>query len=207
MAARCPHCHTLFAITGMNQAGRMLPRPHVAMPKNFKIHETLHGSIITRRWFGYHAYLILFFAICWNSFMVVWHTIAISGGQWSMSLFGIIHTAVGIFLIYLVLALFLNSTVFKISNNEIAVKSGPMPWKGNLTLSSSEIVQLYCIEKISHRKNSTSAHYRVEAVLNENRRRTIISNLTDADHALFIEQQIEKYLHLTDTPVAGEHGR
>jgi len=207
MAARCPQCHTLFAIAGMNHPSQMILRPEVAMPKNFRVEQALHTLKITRRWFGYHAYLILFFAICWNSFVIVWQIIAISSGHWSMSLFGMLHTGVGLFLIYFVVALFINSTVFKTSQHEIVVKSGPLPWKGNLTIASGEIVQLYCVEKISHRKNSSSAHYRVEAVLQGNSRRTIVSGLTDADQALFIEQQIEKYLNLRDVPVVGEYGR
>lgn len=205
MAARCPHCQALFAITGTGD--RTIARPEVALPKSFQIQCTPQSLAISRRWFGLHAFLLLFFAIIWNGFMVVWHTISLTQGLWFMSAFGLIHTAVGIFLIYYVLALFLNSTVVRASNQTLEVKSGPLPWKGDKFLTSSEVEQLYCIEKISHGKDGASTNYRVEAVLRGNRRQTLINGLTHPDHALYIEQQLEHFLKISDTPVAGEYGR
>ena len=205
MAARCPHCQALFAITGTGE--RTLPRPEVALPKSFQILRNPQSLDIIRRWFGAHAYFLLFFAIIWNGFVLVWHTIALSHGLWFMSAFGQIHTVVGIFLIYYVLALFLNSTVVRASHQALEVKSGPLPWWGNKILTTAEVEQLYCIEKISHGQNGSSASYRVEAVLRGNRRETLISGLTHPDHALYIEQQLELYLKISDTPVAGEYGR
>lgn len=205
MAARCPHCQALFAITGTGD--RMLMRPEVASPKSFYILRSPQSLDISRRWFGGQAFFLLFFAIIWNGFMIVWHTIALTQGLWFMSVFGLIHTGVGIFLIYYVLALFLNSTVVRASRLALEVKSGPMPWKGNKILATSEVEQLYCIEKVSHGNNGSSASYRVEAVLRGNRRETLIGGLNNPDHALYIEQQLEHFLGILDTPVAGEYGR
>ncbi|MEO8614416.1 MAG: hypothetical protein ABI600_04690 [Luteolibacter sp.] len=205
MAARCPHCQALFAITGTGD--RAIARPEVALPKSFQIRRTPQSLDISRRWFGAHAFFLLLFAIVWNSFMVVWHTISLTQGLWFMSAFGLLHTCVGIFLIYYVLALFLNSTVVRANNQSLEVKSRPMPWKGDKLLANSEVEQLYCIEKISRGQNGSSASYRVEAVLRGNRRETLIGGLTDPDHALFIEQQLEHFLKISDTPVAGEYGR
>ncbi len=185
----------------------MLMRPEVASPKSFYILRSPQSLDISRRWFGGQAFFLLFFAIIWNGFMIVWHTIALTQGLWFMSVFGLIHTGVGIFLIYYVLALFLNSTVVRASRLALEVKSGPMPWKGNKILATSEVEQLYCIEKVSHGNNGSSASYRVEAVLRGNRRETLIGGLNNPDHALYIEQQLEHFLGILDTPVAGEYGR
>ena len=69
------------------------------------------------------------------------------------------------------------------------------------------VEQLFCREKISRGKNGTTTTYQLEAVLEGNRRETLVKDLSDPDHALYIEQQLERHLRLPDVPVAGEHGR
>ncbi len=163
--------------------------------------------VITRSWRNLSAWVLLFFALFWNGFLIVWHGIALSTGAWSMSVFGLIHTGVGLFLIYYVAALFLNSTVIRASPRSLESKSGPLPWKGDRQLDAGTVSQLYCKEEIHRSKNRSSASYQVDAVLPGNRRETLVWGLPEADHALFIEQQLERHLRLADVPVAGEHGR
>ncbi len=202
-AARCQHCNALFALP--SAARPEIGRPAVAMPKSFRFERSGDAIRLTRRWFGPMAFVMLFFAILWNGFLLVWHGIALSQGLWFMSAFGLIHTAVGLFLIYYVLALFLNSTALHLSPEILKIETGPLPWKGNKSLPAAEVEQIYCREKISRNRNGSSTTYNVEAVLRGNRRETLVTGLGDPDHARFIEQQIERHLHLADTRVAGEY--
>ena len=204
-AARCRHCHTLFAIPAAGP--RTIERPNVSLPKGFTINETMDTLDITRRWRSPTVYFLLFFAIFWNGFMVVWNWIALSQGMWPMAAFGLLHTGVGLFLIYTVVAMFINSTVVRSAPGLLAVKSGPLRWKGDKTMDPKLVEQLFCREKISHGKNGSSVSYQVEAVLEGNRRETLVKDLTDPNHALYIEQQLERHLRIADLPVAGEHGR
>ena len=153
------------------------------------------------------VWFLLFFTIFWNGFMIVWHTIALSQGMWFMSLFGIIHTAVGIGLAYTVVAMFINSTAIRCQSGTIQIQHGPLPWKGNKTLNTADLQQLYVTKKVSHGKNGTSVTYNLEAVLKDNQRETLPKSLTDPDQALFIEQEIEQLLKIHDRPVAGEFDR
>ncbi len=205
-AARCRHCHSLFALPSA-AGGRPIPRPQVPLPPNFRIYDDGYTLEITRRWRGPVAFFLLFFSLFWNGFMVVWHAISLSTGAWMMSAFGLLHTGVGIFIAYYTLALFINTTAIRADGRSLDVKIRPLPWKGNKSIAAVEISQLYCMEKISHGKNGSSASYRIEAVLGDNRRETLVSGLPEADHALFIEQQLERHLKIADVPVAGEHGR
>lgn len=205
-AARCHHCNALFAIpTGGGP--RMIQRPVEPLPKGFTIERGMDSVTITRRWLTPVAWFLLFFAVVWNGFMIVWHGIALGTGMWLMSAFGLIHTGVGLFLIYMVLGMFLNSTVIRATPFEIVVSIGPVPWKGNKRLASDAVEQFYCKEKITRGKNGSSSTYQVEAVLRGNLRETLVSGFTEPGQALFVEQEIERHLRISDVPVAGEHGR
>ncbi|MFC7338308.1 hypothetical protein ACFQY0_14025 [Haloferula chungangensis] len=207
-AARCKHCNALFAIpTAAPRGSEPLPRPKVPLPPGFEIHTAPNALQITRRWRSGMAWFLLFFTIFWNGFMIVWHTMALSSGMWHMSLFGIIHTAVGIGLAYTVAASFLNSTAIRCQPGSIQIEHGPLPWKGNLTLDTNGLQQLYVSEKINRGKNGSSTSYQLEAVLRDKRRKTLIKNLTDPDQALFIEQEIEELLKIRDRSVVGEYSR
>jgi hypothetical protein len=204
-AARCGHCNALFAIP---QAGpQVIARPDVPLPKGFLLERGMDSVTITRRWFGPLAFILLFFALFWNGFMIVWHAIALGTGMWVMSAFGLIHTGIGLFLVYYVLALFLNSTVIRATPFELVVSTGPLPWKGNKRIAADQVEQLFCKERISHGKNGSSANYRIEAVLRGNVRETLVTGFSDPDQALFVEQEIERHLKIADVPVAGEYGR
>jgi hypothetical protein len=206
-AVRCPHCQALYALPPAGLERKSYARPPVELPKSFQM-ESVGGVLeLTRRWREPVAYFLLFFAIFWNGFMLNWNRIAFTSGSSSMALFGVLHTGIGLFLIYVVTALFVNRTVIRASREKIEVKIGPLPWRGNKEMSESEVEQFFCKEKISKGKNGPTYSYEVQMVLKGNRRETLVSGMSDADHALFIEQQLERYLGIQDVPVEGEYGR
>ena len=207
-AARCTHCNALFAISlpeRKDSAGQQTgPRPKVPMPERFEVSELGHEFVLTRRWFSPGLFFLLFFCIIWNGFMVVWHTISLSTGLWFMSLFGLIHTAVGIGLAYGTLAGFLNTTQIKVGRGNLSLRHGPIPWKGNKAIPAHSVRQIYGKEMIKNSKNGTYKRYSVEVVLDTNKRETLVKGLEEAEQALFIEQQVEQHLGIQDRATPGE---
>jgi hypothetical protein len=209
--ARCGHCGTVFAVSGLptpaGAAPPPAPRVKVPMPRGIQVEE-LGGLLeIRRRWFGPAFIFLAFFCVVWNGFMIVWHVMAWSMGAWFMSLFGLLHTAVGIGLAWFTLAGLLNTTTIRARRGLIEIASGPIPCGGNTTLTTDDLAQLYCKERVSHSKNGTSCAYEVLAVTKANVRKTLLKNLTEADQALFIEQELERFLGIEDRPVPGEIAR
>ncbi|MFT4175727.1 MAG: hypothetical protein QM627_03650 [Luteolibacter sp.] len=205
-AARCSHCHALFALP-TSVVNTEMVRPEVGLPKKMTLVDLGNILEITRKWRGAAAYVLIPFTLFWNGFMVVWHTISLSQGIWTMSLFGLLHTGVGLFLIYLVLAKLFNTTVVRVKMGRLTVNSGPIPWPGSKNLDASEVTQLFCKEKVTHNKNGSTTKYTVEAILKGHRTETLVSDLETYEQALFIEQQLEKHLKIMDAKVTGEHGR
>lgn len=174
---------------------------------------------IRHRWFQWALLFLLFFAIAWDSFLVGWYWLLTAGpfgGDHGMPgpmkliffVFPIAHVAVGVGLTYFVLAGLLNSTVIRVADGMVSVRHGPIPWLGNLDVPIDGIEQLYCQNKLrtKHDENghaTTSMHYEVHAVI-DGQKKKLLSGLHEADHALFVEQRLERFLRLENRPVPGE---
>ena len=209
--ARCGHCGAVFSVSGLPTAagGTQEPQPRVKvpMPRGIRVEEFGSSLEIRRRWFSAMFIFLAFFCVFWNGFMIVWHTMALSSGAWFMSLFGLLHTAVGVGLAWFTLAGFLNTTTIRARRGLIEITSGPIPCGGNATLSTDDLDQLYCKERVSHSKNGTNYSYQVLAVTKANVRKTLLKGLSEADQALFIEQELERFLGIKDRSVRGEMPR
>ena len=84
-----------------------------------------------------------------------------------------------------------------VSHGSLAVKHGPFPWLGNETLSASEIKQLYA--KADESSDGEPDTFAVHAVTHIGMNVQLVSGLDSSEQALFVEQEIEKYL--ADEPV------
>lgn len=190
----------------------------VPMPAQFTVEDNGHELTIRQRWFQWAMLILMFFAIAWDSFLVGWYWMLIvpNGGldgppgpfKLVFFVFPIIHVAVGIGLTYFSLAGLLNSTVLRVADGMLAVRHGPLPWRGNLDLPTDGIEQIYCQNKIHKSRDDdghirTSMQYEVHAVVNGEKRK-LIGGLHEADHALFVEQRLERFLRIEDRAVPGE---
>ena len=186
----------------------------VAVPDRFTVTDEGQELTIQYRWFRWVMLFLLFFAIAWDSFLIGWYSM-FAGGGGPPGLFGIVffvfpiaHVAVGVGLTYFVLAGFLNSTVIRVADGMLSVRHGPILWRGNLDLPADGIEQIYCQKKLHTNRDSdghmtNSTHYEVHAVINGQKNK-LLSGLTGADHALFIEQRLEQFLGIENRSVPGE---
>jgi len=140
----------------------------------------------------------------WDGFMITWYTIAISKGQWAMALFGTLHALVGICLTYFVIAGYINKTYITVTNNVFKIKHKPLPFFKTISMSARELKQLYSKEHISRSNNGTSCTYEVHAKTNSGENIKLVDNLPNSEQALYIEQEVERYLRIDDEPVRGE---
>jgi hypothetical protein len=212
MMAKCLECNAVFsfadefAYAGASEDAYQ--KFNVAKPKGMQL-EILGGEMkITRRWLSPVLFFLLPFCLFWNGFILVFgfsgFLAADQGGTGAFSLCLLPHLAIGLFLAYFVLASLVNVTEIKLSPGEFSIRHGPLPWLGNKRLAASHINQLYCKEKVSHRRRSTSLTYEVHAVTSANTTEKLIAGLNEPEEALFLEQEIERFLGIKDRPVPGE---
>lgn len=218
MLAKCRRCNSVFSFAGevANPAQSAMPigfaqdrqRPRVPIPNGVTVENMGNKLTLTQKWFSWKYIPMVFFCVVWDSFLLFWYSMAFGGNAPIIFLlFPMIHVAVGVGLTYLTIAGFLNSSILEVTREELSIQHRPLPWFGNKTIPIMNITQLFSEEKISHTKNGTSRAYSLNLVTRDGRKESLLSGLDSPDIALFIEQQIESWLHITDKPVGGELSR
>ncbi len=176
----------------------------IGLPENMTLQHDGYQIEISRTWFNSSYIPMLIFAIVWNGFLFFWYTTAFLSGSWLMILFPIGHVCVGVGLAYRVIAGFLNKTYITADSSSVTVAHKPVPYFGNKTVASSNIKQLFVKDKAKRSKNSTSTTFEVHILTHDRKNIVLLKDLPESEQAYFIEQEIEKYLNITDIPVRGQ---
>jgi hypothetical protein len=139
--ARCSNADTVFSSSLLDvSSDRLTPpaavperqdRAPVAMPKNMTMLDMGDILQISYKWFGPKFIFLIIFCAFWDGFMIFWHGMALASGAWFMSLFGLLHTFVGVGLTYYTRwpALF-TPRRFKTSQCVIGIWHHPLPLLG-----------------------------------------------------------------------------
>ena len=209
LVAKCRRCHAVFGFEdtiGQRTFGRSTPPLDVPLPERMALDHTGAGLRIARRWFTPGALFLLFFAIFWTASISIWMISTIFGGFWPVSFFGVIHLGVGIFLLYLSFANLFNTTTVLVDETALTIRHHPLPFPGK-RLEPGRIHQLYAREKVTRGRGSSHVTYELHALTDQDRHQKLVTGLTEPEQALFLEQQIERRLRITDRPMRGELAR
>lgn len=211
---KCSYCRAFSTMPGQRTEVHETPpalraRGDVPQPPGLTVEELATGLVISRRWFTLAVIFLVPFCLVWNGFLIFWYTMAFTtNAPLIMKLFPTLHLAVGAFLTYFTIATIFNVTRIRVGNGRIQIRHQPIPWMGNLDISTDELEQLYCKERIRSSKNGTRYTYEVWATLRDGKSRKIVSvGDMNQDQALFIEQRIERALGIADKPIPGELSR
>lgn len=203
--AACQYCG---AEQLLDPGTRPAIRPEIAQPKGVSIQSDSQTMQLVHRWFTFKYIPLAFFAVFWDGFLIFWYAMAFgTGAPWIFIVFPILHVAVGIGITYTTIAGFLNRTILDITPSLVSVRYEPLPWLGAKKLRTAEIKQLYCKEKIVRSKNGAHSRYELYAVTSANTGVKLLGGLDNPDIAAFFEHQLERWMKITDHPVAGELAR
>jgi hypothetical protein len=216
LAGRCPACHTLIDLRasgldgpvpvvadgGPGDAREVLPVP---LPARVWVETRGRDLTIVRRWFSWGHLLLLFFCVIWFGFLAVWYGMAFAmDAPLVFKLFPLVHLGAGVVIAYLTLTGFVNRTTFRVERDHLTVRHGPLPWPGNLDVSTLQLDQLFCTQQVSRGKNGTTVRYNVEALTKDGRHLKLVKGLDAREQALFIEQTIEGHLGIRNRRVRSE---
>ncbi len=206
LIAKCRHCDHVFAFEKqVRQAPRQ--RPEVVMPSGIEAYSLLSELNIEVSWRSGVSSFLTFFTILWNALVLPFVLVAIANGE-LMMLAGIsLHLLVGVSLIYYTLAMLLNTTYILVNHHRLTIEHKPLrlPFYPNRDLSVAEIDQAYVEKYVASRTNGRPdwAHA-VVAALKDGEHMKLVKGLKNPRQALYIEQEIERFLDIEDRPVEGE---
>ena len=225
--ARCAHCQGVMSFAEelkvappSSEAREHRQRKASAgRPEDLRIDESPVALRFSKRWYHPGLFFILFFAIAWNAFLVGWYVMGSQAPDMGfmriiMFVFPLAHVAVGVGMIYAVLTGFLNSTTVKLTSNELSVRHGPIPAKGNRRIPASQIKQLYCksANRRLHPRSKAARNHAVGALapslharLHDNRDILLLKRINDLDSLFYIERRMEERLGIRDEIMPGEH--
>jgi hypothetical protein len=181
------------------------PRPRIKLPKHIKLKTSDVGMGISWRWLNPKFFILAFFCLMWNGFLVGWYGLAADAENTPLIVlvFPLLHVAVGVGLAYYTLAGFINRTRIEVSRDLLTIRHGPLPWPGNQTLNGRHLKQLYVEESVRTNKGNTTVSYLVMALDRRDHKVKLLSDLDDKNDALFLEQELERHLGIEDSPVRG----
>jgi hypothetical protein len=212
LLARCRGCGSVFSFRSQleadDPAAARVPaaRRGVPLPARFRIERVGDRTTIFWRWFGPRYFILALFCAAWDSFLVFWYLMALKdNAPWIMTVFPIVHLAVGVGLTYYTLTGFFNRTFVTVDGRRVAVKHGPLPIGRNHDLAADELKQVYCAEQKSGGMSGPKpSSYNLNAVTRDGRKLTLIRGLDEPEQALYLEELIEVMLGIPDERVPGE---
>lgn len=218
--AKCGSCDQVFNFA--KEVGLPALRPDkknpVPMPPKFAVEELGSELVVRWSWYSHAVWFLLFFCIFWDGFLIVWYSVVLFGmvaatggsaghgaGLFGLIflLFPLIHVAVGVSLTYFVFCSFINRTEIRVSQGELTVRHGPLPWFGNHTLATVDIGQLYCSEKVRNNRRGYNVHYDLNIMRTDQTKLSLLT-LEELDQVLFLEQKLEEFLRIEDERIPGE---
>ena len=204
--AHCKQCGGIFALHASKENAIRKP-PSIPLPKRIEIADMGSTLQITLHWFNERYFIFLFACLVWLVTTICWNAIAVMNRKWEMLAFGIMHIIGGCVFAYVTAAGFFNRTVIRIGMGVLEISHAPLPWPGNKALFANLVTQVFCIEKKRRTKNGGEIiTYEVCAKTRQGTEK-LVSGIDKCEQALYIEQEIERFLKIEDLPVAGEVGR
>lgn len=213
----CRRCQTLIRLdTHRPETQRHLvafgtSRTQVALPAGWMIEPTAQGLRLTYRWFSQTSLVLALFCLLWGGCLVVWYNQATKLASGTSGVLPLINIGIGLcvwlFLVYVTLASFLNTTTITVEQGSLTVVHAPLFWPRPPRLRTTDIAQLFVRRVMVGRRHSRRPVYSVWAQLRRGQEIKLLNGLEAPDQALFVEQQLEAFLGIPDRPVPGEMER
>lgn len=175
------------------------------IPSSVNVEENMQGITVSYRWYKPMVWLIIFFAIFWNGFMVVW---MLAPTPWFFKAFGAIHVGVGIGLVWYITCLFVNKTEIIITKYEFRVEHKPLPFfnEKNCKFDKQEVKQIYVKENISRGKNNaTTISYELYKLDSNAKSTKVMGGIDNSELAIFIKRKVELFFGISPQAIEGEY--
>jgi hypothetical protein len=204
LIAKCSSCNAVFSFADMYEDIHEKPKKkydeEIPLPKNLSVESSNQLLRIKRRWRTSATMPIVFFTLFWN--LIIWGFFAPIAFPNLLALTPFMFA--GLVLIYFSAASLLNTTDIEVSDNSISITHHPIPFP-NKNRRVKDIEQFFVFERVNHGRNSTSISYELHLTDIKGANDILLQGLETPDHALYIEQELERYYGIENRHVSGEY--
>lgn len=207
---KCDSCGNVFAFEQDHFFVDDRPgRPEMIMPEGTDV-LTLSDSLDIRLdWLKSYPKsglgFLTFFTLVWNLIVGTFVLSAVAGGAASILAGTSLHLVVGLVLIYWLASIYFNKTDIIVKEDEIRIVHGPLknPFKRDVVIESSDFRQFYVNKYVASTTNGQPNYaYALWAVRANGLKEQIIKGM-NKETQLYLEQEIERFLRISDTRVSG----
>ncbi|MEI6560661.1 MAG: hypothetical protein WCO68_01085 [Verrucomicrobiota bacterium] len=171
------------------------------IPEGLDLIESAGLTVIRRVWLSWKIAFLIPFAIIWNGFIFFWYAQALKAhAPLMMVLFPILHVAVGVGLIYFIIASLVNKTDIECNAMGVRVRTYPVPWLGNCAVRADEITGLVVRARFANNadSNQNRVTYCVMYIAPSRKEKKLVGGLTASEQADFIARVIRTTLGLPE---------
>ncbi len=205
--ALCTNCNHIFDFSHQLEGAAASKREEVALPKGIVMNrDPIHLEII-RRWYGPMSVILTVLCFMWYAMFILNYGEGILEGNIFSITMGSSFAFIGLIIVYYTVAGYINSTHIRADRDFLIIKHKPLPWFGNKSIPSRELDQLYSKKSVYRYRGEDHYSCEIRAKMKTNQDIKLLSKLPDPHQALFIEQEIERFLNIEDRPVEGEMNR
>lgn len=172
-----------------------------SIPEGLDLIESVNLTTIRRVWLSWKIAFLIPFAIVWNGFIFFWYSQALkTHAPLIMVLFPILHVAVGVGLIYYIVASLVNKTDIECNPMGVRVRTYPLPWLGNCAVRADEITGLVVRARFASNtdSNQNRVSYCVMYIAPSRKEKKLVGGSTMSEQADFIVQVIKSTLGLPE---------
>ncbi|NND08180.1 MAG: hypothetical protein HKN87_17505 [Saprospiraceae bacterium] len=200
--ASCSHCDHVFQIDDAENWDPFGPSLS-AQPTGIEVLRLRsmlelrikHLQSVDRKELGFLA----FFSLLWNGALLPFVFNIISSGTWILLLFISVHLVAGISMLWYLLTSIFNTTSIDVTKQQVRISTSPitLPGTNEVIIQTPEIDQLFVS---TTKTNSPGGNYGLYLLMKNGKKIKLLDKLNRTT-LMQIEQEIEKYLEISDRPV------
>ncbi len=206
--AKCSSCNIVMELESELDKNKPQRKEEIfIIPKGIEM-LTVFGELnIEMKWRQSTSLFMMFFTVFWNVMVLPFAIFAILSGEIMMLLGISIHLMVGIGLILWALSALFNTTYITVDERFLKVKHKPFKlFYKEYELEVGQIEQLY-VKKYQNGSTNGNPNYAYAVMLRKKDKDEfqLIKGIAKPPQALYIEQEIEKFVGIQDKPMLGEY--
>ncbi len=203
--AKCTSCENLFQL---HHAVPRRQKPQLDLPTGLEIFRFEKELEIQFSWRQSISTTLLFFNLAWNAFWLIFAVAMLWVGGISFVLLIGIPIAIGIYLLYFLIAQVFNYTSILIDEKNLCITHKPLSLPGydNKIIDRQQVDQVY-IEKYIENNFEDGPEYAfaIYALHKQQKKLQLVKRIAHYEQAQFIEQALEDYLLIADRKIEGEY--